>query len=140
MKSLESEFIAGIDLYAPQVVARRIINPPEWEVKEMIKNFTYKPIKITVGKRRNDAFTLGDFIPFTKTRNILIVTRGRSGSSFLGDLLSRYPGVFYSYEPLHFKDGILGKEEVINLVKQVFKCRPEKGFFEHAKKWYALGL
>ncbi|CAG0918089.1 unnamed protein product [Notodromas monacha] len=32
---------------------------------------------------------------------VLIVAYWRSGSSFLGELLNQYPGVFYTYEPFH---------------------------------------
>ena len=40
----------------------------------------------------------GDSIGLRKARRILLATTWRSGSTFLGDLLSRYPGVFYSFE------------------------------------------
>ena len=43
-----------------------------------------------------------DTLTQPKSHNFLIVTRGRSGSSFLGDLLNSYPGTFYTFEPLHF--------------------------------------
>ena len=33
-------------------------------------------------------------------RRILILTTWRSGSTFLGELLSMIPGTFYSFEPL----------------------------------------
>ena len=41
-------------------------------------------------------------IPIESARNVLIMTSWRFGSTFLGDLLNHYPGVFYSFEPLHY--------------------------------------
>ena len=41
-------------------------------------------------------------IPLESARNVLIMTSWRFGSTFLGDLLNHYPGVFYSFEPLHY--------------------------------------
>ena len=86
---------------------------------------------------------LGDFIAPDKARHVLIATSWRSGSTFLGDLLNRYPGTFYSFEPLHYIDHKYGaltdnpdekKEEHVRLVSQVFKCKPESGYFIHANK------
>ena len=82
----------------------------------------------------------------TKARHVLIAATWRSGSTFLGDLLSRYPGVFYSYEPLYYydpDDGAFKDDRKINFEKKmspwhikflldVFKCKPESGYFIHA--------
>jgi len=35
----------------------------------------------------------------TKTNQLLIMTQGRSGSSFVGELVSKVPGALYLYEP-----------------------------------------
>ena len=44
---------------------------------------------------------LGDWEAFDQPlRRILILTTWRSGSTFLGELLSMIPGTFYSFEPL----------------------------------------
>jgi hypothetical protein len=32
---------------------------------------------------------------------VIIVAYWRSGSSFLGELINQYPGVYYSFEPFH---------------------------------------
>ena len=74
-------------------------------------------------------------IPESEALKILIVTRGRSGSSFLGDLLNSYPGTFYSYEPLrtkkekkfsvpvpHKNDSERNKS--IETIQNSFKCKP----------------
>jgi hypothetical protein len=37
-----------------------------------------------------------------QTKYILIVSTWRSGSTFFGDLLTQYPGTYYSYEPLQY--------------------------------------
>ena len=34
-------------------------------------------------------------------KNVLIVSQGRSGSSFLGEIFNQHPDVMYLYEPLH---------------------------------------
>ena len=44
-------------------------------------------------------YKIGDRILPNKSRNVLIATTFRSGSTFLGDLLNHYPGTFYTYEP-----------------------------------------
>lgn len=38
---------------------------------------------------------------FSAFHQVLIVTYGRSGSTFLGDLLRSYPGAYYTFEPLY---------------------------------------
>ena len=37
---------------------------------------------------------------FLGHKNILVLSTFRSGSSFTGDILSHYPGTYYSYEPI----------------------------------------
>jgi hypothetical protein len=34
-----------------------------------------------------------------KTNQVLVLTQGRSGSTFVGELLSKVPGAMYLYEP-----------------------------------------
>ena len=58
------------------------------------------------------SYHLGEEIPPTHAKKILIVTTWRSGSTFLGDLLNHYPGTWYSFEPLHYKNP--GKEGAVN--------------------------
>ena len=48
-----------------------------------------------------DDLKVGDEVPSTNARQVLVAATWRSGSSFFGELLSHYPGVYYSYEPLH---------------------------------------
>ena len=35
------------------------------------------------------------------TKNVMVVTSWRSGSTLIGELLNSYPNSFYSYEPLY---------------------------------------
>ena len=111
--------------------------------QELVEKFRSNPIYTDIGERQKTAVKLGDSVPPNKARHILIATTWRSGSTFLGDLMNRYPGTFYSFEPLHYidhKHGIfteITKEmqtEFIDLVSQVFKCKPESGYFIHANK------
>ena len=49
---------------------------------------------------------LGDEISPRSAKKILIVTTWRSGSTFLGDLLNHYPGTWYAFEPLHYRQAL----------------------------------
>ena len=64
-------------------------------------------------------------------RHILIITAWRSGSTLLGDLISRYPGTFYSFEPKLFsieeklkfaRTASVIQNEYFEFVSKVFKC------------------
>ncbi len=55
---------------------------------------------------------VGQEIPPTRARQILVLTSWRSGSSFFGDLLQHYPGAFYSFEPMHYNMTHVEKEQV----------------------------
>ena len=48
-----------------------------------------------------------------KSRNhvkMIEVAAWRTGSSFLGEMISQFPETFYSYEPLHLFSGKVGLE------------------------------
>jgi len=45
---------------------------------------------------------VGEKVALEAQRQVLVATTWRSGSTFLGDLLNHYPGVFYYFEPLHY--------------------------------------
>ena len=122
------EFLHDADLNE-QVKVKQALRPPE-EIRDEINKFEYKSINISIGSRHPDTYKLGEVIPPINARHILIVTKARSGSSFLGDMLSAIPGTFYSYEPLLFKS-----PDNINLLKEVFTCYQNKEYFEHAKNW-----
>jgi hypothetical protein len=116
LEGLALEFIDGVHLNETATIVKE-----KFDIED--------PIEIIIGKRQRDTYNLGDDIPPQSARNIWIVTRARSGSSFLGDLLSRYPGTFYFYEPLNYLEN--STENYLD----VFKCRPKKGYFDHAKKY-----
>ena len=42
------------------------------------------------------------FLGERQTKYILIVSTWRSGSTFFGELLTQYPGTYFSYEPLQY--------------------------------------
>ena len=59
----------------------------------------YRELKMSESKKIGQY--LGDWDAMDKPlRRILILTTWRSGSTFLGELLSMIPGTFYSFEPL----------------------------------------
>ena len=102
--------------------------------------------QVDLGVKTIKLYKFGSIIPSSETINILIATRGRSGSSFIGDLLGHYPGTFYSYEPLHFLDFPktnshkvqTSSEEQSRLIKQVFQCTPSKEYVQHQRYWPAI--
>ena len=130
----ELEFFFGINVYQVLKSISRLA-----EVYE--KDKVYHPFDITLGIKEKHGYKLGNHIPASEAINILIVTRGRSGSTFTGNLLSRYPGTFYSYEPLHYgikKYGWNDNNKVddkIDLLKQIFKCEPSEDFVRYSKSW-----
>lgn len=78
--------------------------------------------------------------PFTDTRKIpgatlppmkriLIVSTWRTGSSFLGEVIQSVPGVFYSYEPLHYFDHHPGSKQ--DLIRSIFKCQFTGEYLQH---------
>ena len=92
-------------------------------------------ININIGQRQIQRYNLGNAISPNEAINILIITKGRSGSSFLGQLLSQYPGTFYSYEPLHYRNKFATPKEQMQLTKEVFQCNPSQGYVQHLKGW-----
>lgn len=54
-------------------------------------------------------------------KRILIVTKWRSGSTFLGEIISSAPGVFYSYEPLLYFEKYSGSK--MELISSLFNCQ-----------------
>ncbi|KAI9558828.1 hypothetical protein GHT06_015617 [Daphnia sinensis] len=54
-------------------------------------------------------------------KRILLVTKWRSGSTFLGEILSSAPGVLYSYEPLIYFEKYPGSK--MELIRSLFECQ-----------------
>ena len=98
-------------------------------------------MNVTVGEKQKSSYRLSNPIPSSEARNILIVTRGRSGSSFLGSLIAQHPGTFYSFEPLNWsrikeiKNYEIKTMEQNNLLRQVFNCVPEKEYIDIPRTW-----
>ena len=134
LKMFEMEFFHGINVYQLSKSAIRLAEMYE-------RDHVFNQIDVSLGRKEKHNYTLGNPIPASEAKNILIITRGRSGSTFTGNLLSRYPGTFYSYEPLHFGIKKFGwndwnkVDEKIDLLKQIFKCEPSKEFIGNAKLW-----
>ena len=69
----------------------------------------------------------------------LVATTWRSGSTFLGDLLNHYPGVFYYFEPLHYYSHMSEEEraeaeEPLEFLRSLYSCsftESNEGFLKH---------
>ncbi|XP_071535422.1 carbohydrate sulfotransferase 5-like [Panulirus ornatus] len=69
--------------------------------------------------------------------NVLLLSSiGRSGSSFLGSLLSSQPGSFYFFEPLHNleKRKILTEENAVQGLRALFTCNIDGLILEALKR------
>lgn len=64
------------------------------------------------------------------TKRILIVSTWRTGSSFLGELIHSAPGVFYSYEPLHFSESH-SSIAPMDLIRSIFDCQFPVDYLRH---------
>ena len=68
-----------------------------------------------------------------------MATTWRSGSTFLGDLLNHYPGVFYYFEPLHYFSHMSEVErdetdEPVEFLRSLYSCsftESNEGFLKH---------
>ena len=101
--------------------------------------FESRNLNISIGVKQKRTFHLGEFIPSNQSINILIVTRSRSGSSVLGDLINQNPGTFYTFEPLAISDDFgsmsLSDKEKVDLIKNVFKCSTNEDFIKFEVLW-----
>jgi len=85
---------------------------------------------------------VGQKVPVEASRQILVATTWRSGSTFLGDLLNHYPGVFYYFEPLHYYShlDITSRSDVVDEVdflSSLYHCSfntDNLGFLHHVSK------
>ena len=82
--------------------------------------------------------SVGEEVLVNTSRNILIATTWRSGSTFLGDLLNHYRGTFYYFEPLHYYSKVMDHSELqeeTRFLKSLYSCRfnhENAGFLHHA--------
>ena len=137
LQMFELEFLHETNIY-------ELSNTTISHAKKKERAKVYKPIDITLGVKEKHSYKLGNHINGSETMNILIITRSRSGSTITGDMLSRYPGTFYYYEPLYFGIKNFGWDDwndsghKIWKLKQMFKCEPGIEFLEYAKSWPSL--
>ena len=137
LQMFELEFLHQTDIY-------QLSNTTISQAKKNEREKVYKPIDITLGVREKHYYNLGNHINGSETMNILIITQSRSGSTIMGDMLSRYPGTFYYYDPLYFGIKAFGWDDwndsghKIWKLKQMFKCEPGIEFLEYAKSWPSL--
>ena len=132
---LVAEFYKGTDLYETSVYKLKKI----YKKSRKLGNFKDgKTFNIIIGKQNKTSYSLGDFIHPSRARHIWIASSfGRSGSSFLGECLNRYPGSFYSYEPekliysKQYGDPFYGLH---NISDHVFKCQPRWKYFEYERR------
>ena len=94
---------------------------------------------------------IGDFVSPRSARHILLASTFRSGSTFLGELLSRYPGTFYSFEPLIYTRTMntsevpwarrstfsrKTKDMFVQQLLKVFKCRLDIEYIRYISYTY----
>ena len=81
---------------------------------------------------------VGQKVPDSSARHIMVVTTWRSGSTFLGDLLNHYKGVYYYFEPLHYyARNTNPPQSKIEFIESLLKCRYDQdniGFLHHVSK------
>ena len=138
---LVTEFYKGTDLYETSVYKllrefKNFINHKKSGKAGKLKDG--KTFNIIIGKQNKTSYSLGDPIHPSRARHIWIASsHGRSGSSFLGECLNRYPGSFYSYEPeklIYSKDYGDPFYGFHNISDHVFKCQPRLKYFEYERK------
>ena len=78
-KIFELEFIHGTNVY--QVSKRNVDSVLH------VREKRHESIDVTLGVKEKREYKLGNYIPSSEAKNILIVTRGRSGSTFTFDLI-----------------------------------------------------
>ena len=82
---------------------------------------------------------VGEWVPIELSRQILVATSWHSGSTFVGDLLNHYPGVFYYFEPLHYYSHMSEEEraeaeEPLEFLRSLYSCsftESNEGFLKH---------
>lgn len=64
------------------------------------------------------------------TNMLILSSSGRSGSSFLGDIVSSFDDTFYYFEPMRVVNpGNNTKEETIEELRRIFKCNIRDNLF-----------
>ena len=82
---------------------------------------------------------IGDFVSPRNARHILLASTFRSGSTFLGELLSRYPGTFYSFEPLIYTR-TMNTSEVNGIRNSTFSRKTRDIFIQQLLKVFKCNL
>ncbi|CAH0600657.1 unnamed protein product [Chrysodeixis includens] len=130
------------DMYIQSVTTNSYNGSPDIE---KILNKTRYQIKYDLSKynfSKSGVRELEDLIMESggKPLHHLIVSTWRSGTTFLGELLTSIPGTFYYYEPF-MKDGVIqirgppDADRALSAMKDMFKCKyTDKDFYEYGKK------
>jgi len=78
-------------------------------------------------------------VPTAEVKRILLVTTYRTGSTFVGELLSSTPGSFFSFEPLSVLEDVEDfqkqppdQAQALDLLKKVFTCDMPETFVKEA--------
>ena len=82
---------------------------------------------------------VGEKVALEAQRQVLVATTWRSGSTFLGDLLNHYPGVFYYFEPLHYYSQLdpqkrAKAQDEVDFLRSLYTCSfnaKNVGFLHH---------
>ncbi len=66
---------------------------------------------------------------------VLVVASWRTGSSFLGEMMARIPGTFYSFEPLMEKVLGNGTGDHLGALKRLFDCDFSRHHYVRRFRW-----
>ena len=82
---------------------------------------------------------------FDDDKNLVLIVNnlGRSGSSWVGNLVSRLDNeTLYMYEPLLMLDKVLNERMTsyrsVEILSDIFRCQAQKSLTDLQKKWHAV--
>ena len=75
---------------------------------------------MSLNQHSTNCHSLNRRVTIRNGKNVLIMAYWRTGSTFLGELISSYPGVFYTFEPFYTTN--LDIAAKVELLKQAFQC------------------
>ncbi|KAL1472173.1 hypothetical protein MTO96_039484, partial [Rhipicephalus appendiculatus] len=95
-------------------------------------------LETTIPSWFSKSIALYPVVPIDKVRRVIIVTYFRSGSSFVGEILSSTPRTFFHFEPLHMfninaRINASTVPKALDLIGHLFRCEFQR--VEHYARW-----